>query len=211
MPRKRPMDSVPSSIFSARYSQHSDLDGCTCTRPVKRRWPGHGAICGVPFARAAGSPRHDDAGGHGQRLHRGRLQRRAAERTPPPCAMDSGRPRTMCRAASTSSRRAMRPRSTAHCGCDGGGRHAARPMNTAAKKRRGGCWILALALPQLDARPDQAAPSASSNSVSISICRLFCCSSGPSIRKVSSTRSPSVETLASCRLMWCRASTRATE
>ena len=31
--------------------------------------------------------------------------------------------------------------------------------------------------------------------------RLFCCSSGPSIRKVSSTRSPSVVTLASCRLM----------
>ena len=41
--------------------------------------------------------------------------------------------------------------------------------------------------------------------------RRLCCSSGPSIRKVSSTRSPSVVTLASCRLMWCCASTRATE
>ena len=34
------------------------------------------------------------------------------------------------------------------------------------------------------------------------ICLRFCCSAGPSIRKVSSTRSPSVVILASCRLMW---------
>jgi peptide deformylase len=54
-------------------------------------------------------------------------------------------------------------------------------------------------------------PGASSSSVSISSCALFCCSSGPSIRKVSSTRSPSVLTLASCRLSLCRASTRAIE
>src|SRR5438552_14123197 len=50
---------------------------------------------------------------------------------------------------------------------------------------------------------------ASSNSLSISICARFCCSAEPSIKKVSSTRSPSVVIFASCRLMWCRASTRA--
>src|SRR5690606_25084853 len=42
---------------------------------------------------------------------------------------------------------------------------------------------------------------ASSSSVSIAIWALLCCSSGPSIKNVSSTRSPSVVTLASCRLM----------
>ena len=52
------------------------------------------------------------------------------------------------------------------------------------------------------------APMASSISVSICSCILFCCSAGPSIRKVSSTRSPSVVILASCRLMLCCASTR---
>ena len=40
-------------------------------------------------------------------------------------------------------------------------------------------------------------------------CSRLCCSAAPSTRKVSSTRSPSVEILASCRLTWCRASTRA--
>ena len=52
-------------------------------------------------------------------------------------------------------------------------------------------------------------PSASSNSLSISICWRDCCSEGPLMRKVSSTRSPSVITFASCRLMSWRARTRA--
>ena len=51
--------------------------------------------------------------------------------------------------------------------------------------------------------------STSSSSLSIASCRRLCCSSGPSTRKVSSTRSPSVVILASCRLMRWRASTRA--
>ena len=43
------------------------------------------------------------------------------------------------------------------------------------------------------------AASASINSVSIASCARCPCSSGPLIRKVSSTRSPSVVTFASCR------------
>ena len=57
------------------------------------------------------------------------------------------------------------------------------------------------------APPTQAGCNAASSSVSISICALFCCSSGPLIKKVSSTRSPKVLILASCRLMPCLAST----
>lgn len=56
----------------------------------------------------------------------------------------------------------------------------------------------------------QTVPRAFSSSVSISICLRFCCSSGPWIRKVSSTRSPRVLTLAICKLILCSASTRAT-
>ncbi len=39
----------------------------------------------------------------------------------------------------------------------------------------------------------------------MAICALLCCSSGPSIKKVSSTRSPRVVILASKMLMWWRA------
>ena len=52
---------------------------------------------------------------------------------------------------------------------------------------------------------------ASSRSVSTWICSLLFCSAAPSTRNVSSTRSPSVDTLASCRLMRYCARTRATE
>ncbi len=56
-----------------------------------------------------------------------------------------------------------------------------------------------------------AAPaSVQQHSVSTAIWSRLYCSCAPSIRKVSSTRSPSVAILASCRLMSCRANTRAT-
>ena len=45
--------------------------------------------------------------------------------------------------------------------------------------------------------------SALSSSVSMRNWLLLSCSSGPSIRKVSSTRSPSVLILARCTLIWC--------
>ena len=164
---------------------------CACRRASSRRAASSRAACRARGARCAR-----------RRCARPARRRASAPRTARPACT---RCRSSARSASSSDGQLTAP----------GRRSSANSLSRArvddgVEARRGRASASA-ALTRDQRHVHGSGAIASSSSVSICSCSLFCCSAGPSIRKVSSTRSPSVVILASCRLMWWRASTRAIE